>query len=560
MNTLDYQKQLDLLLSHLSHEELKNGIRSYAYEVQPEEREHFLSCISSEKAKPLEETEGIIEDATNLLNKCMKGEIFLQREWSEDGDWKNSDEEYVITDTMGVAKSISKAIDIADSYAQNLNYASALRIYALLLDLSLPIKDEYSGETMYGLDELFDSDCFSAIDFALVGGNALYAAYRLDIPFEQKAKTMVEMIGSKLCKYTEYDLFLTCGKERFESLKEFLPYLVKKLSLTPGEQQRKWLADCSTITLLKQCLPDGQIVHPSMWMMLMEKLLEEDETEAALECGNTALNQLPKSLMERSRVANLCASIFMLLEGNGPVDVHNVREYFYISEQGKRSEKFTQYLYARFASHSDFITFLSLYRVMNKSSYWTRQLFSEISQIPDGEIAKDNFKELERNTLSPTLKVLILFLLNPTSNAFNAVVQKGKAIDPVEGNIVLNFFVAIFYLQKHKAGLATHLIPYRNSMHHSNKLYYEFYFSLDDQMQKKVLLWCVQTMHSVVKGILDGENIHLYTYAATLIVSLDIVLADRSMKFSRTQNAQEFYRSIYAAIPEFISIIDSMKE
>lgn len=559
MNTLDYQKQLDLLLSRLSHEELKNGIRSYAYEVQPEKREHFLSCLSPQKAKPLEETEYIIEDATNLLNKCIKGEIYLQREWREDGDWENSEEEYVITDTMGVAKSISKAIDIADSYAQNLNYASALRIYALLLDLSLPIKDEYSGETMYGLDELFDSDCFSAIDFAIVGGNALYAAYRLDIPPEKKAKTMVEMIGSKLCTYTEYDLFLTCGKERFESLKDFLPYLVKRLSLTPGEQQRKWLADCSTIELLKQCLPDGQIVHPSMWMMVMEKLLEEDETEAALDCGNTALNQLPKSLMERSRVANLCASIFILLEGDGPVDVHNVREYFYLVEQGKRSETFTQYLCARFVSHSDFITFLSLYRVMNKSSYWTRQLFSELSQIPDGDIAKDTFKELERNTLSPMLKALILFLLNPTSNAFHVVEQKGKAIDPVEGNIVLNFFVSIYYLQKHKAGIASHLIPFRKSLHYSNKLYYEFYFSFDNQMQKKVLLWCVQTMHSVVKGILEGENQQLYQYAATLIVSMDTVLTDRGMKFSRSQNAQEFYTSVYASIPEFVSLFDSLK-
>jgi hypothetical protein len=558
MKNLDeLQHQLDDIMASIDLSRLRQRMHAYAQTLNVEACACLVDFLSGAGSPAGQETDVNVKDALTLLEDCRTGKVYLTKRWNEKGDWADRDDEYVIKDENSVIPLINRVIDTADVCAQNLDFASALQIYYGLADLSLTVMDTYSGETSYGIDELMDLDCFASIDFAVVGGNAIYAAYRLDVSPMQRASAMAVLVSSRLCHFTEYELFLACGHERFDGLPSFLPHLFTALAKTGGDQCRNWLRACATTTLLKEGALLYQDVHPSLWRMLMQKLLEEDEPEEALTCGDKALAALPAELVERSRVANLCFNIYLLLSGSPSVTVDNVTTFTFVAAPPVPDEKGILYLFERFVSCSDARCFFSLYNAMDSSGpYWSRKLLAAMQTIPDTGTGYDVEGECTHNAMEPQLKAICLFLLEPSQETFATVAALGTRDAYFEGNRILNFFVAAYALQYHPGGCALHLLLPELQNDEYPGIFSSLRIGGDEELDKTILLWCIRQIHKIVSAVLGDRRVERYGYAAILVVSIDLILYERGLRFSHTQTAREYYLSHYPGCIEFVAALD----
>ena len=323
MRLPQFLNEIDALAQKMPKENLEKIIHELARLCPEEERGQFQDvlktiCLEQKKRKPTWDDgyRSLREEIGSLVQKLesiSNGERALDSEYNEEwDDWYNSDAdevflydpESVLEDVEEAIRTIHRSIDM-EAYQEGLKLAEAIAV----LDVS--VNGDYNDYTGFlSLSNLFEEKLLSG-NYQNLVNECLYLAY-MGNDTEDRADELLRMIKNMGACQVSLENLLQMGNEELPEVDAFLPLWIERLGSQNDKLSNELLQEALSLIGDNACLLENARkyadAHPNLYLQLLEKNLDTDETSHMLEVGMEALARLPDKYRVRAKIALLTAA------------------------------------------------------------------------------------------------------------------------------------------------------------------------------------------------------------------------------------------------------------
>lgn len=326
-----FLEKVDAYTGRMSRKQLQGLVHEIARTGPEDERERFLSLVSSYAAgnafRNDEEENKTLEDEIAALLSALEDleedERTLTSTYDEEyDDWDYSDsDEFIFGDPDGILDDIRRAINLVHICMDRELYRQGFALAECLSCLSISVTGDFSDyedgemdlETLYTYD-LLDDDAYE-----LFKKEAVYLCYMAG-QAQERADRILQMIENLHDDLFRLEDMMQMGKGDLPDFDAFLSDWIRLLSASQGRRHEAMLQEALSLlqdeeSVLKTA-EENIKAHPA----LLEKVLQDrldrapsDSDRQFLEGGLCALDQLPVSSVARSRIALLTASYALRL-------------------------------------------------------------------------------------------------------------------------------------------------------------------------------------------------------------------------------------------------------
>lgn len=322
MRLPQFLNEIDALTQKMPKENLEKIIHELARLCPEAERGQFQGvlktiCLEQKRRKSAWDDgyQSLREEIGTLVQKLesiSNGERALDSEYNEEwDDWYNSDAdevlfydpESVLEDVEEAIRTIHRSIDM-EAYQEGLKLAEAIAV----LDVS--VNGDYNDYTGFlSLSNLFEEKLLSA-NYQNLVNECLYLAY-MGNDTEDRADELLRMIKNMGACQVSLENLLQMGNEELPEVDAFLPLWIERLGSQNGKLADELLQEALSLIGDNACLLENARkyadAHPNLYLQLLEKNLNTDETSHMLEVGMEALARIPAKYRMRTKIALLTA-------------------------------------------------------------------------------------------------------------------------------------------------------------------------------------------------------------------------------------------------------------
>lgn len=316
-----FLKEVDAIVSKLSHEELEKFLHEIARTWTENKREHFLQLLKTYgsgtgKVREDDGYSGVysgIKDIMEHLTEINNAERCLDSEYNEEwDDWYNSDvDEILFSDPEGILKDIGRAMELIHCCVDMELYKEGCELAETLAALEVSAEGDYNdcySSPLY----LYDLDQYHLLmyDYEEFVKDCLYLIY-MGNELEDRPEELFCMMGSFEIYSIRLENIMQMGKEELPEFDEFLTKWIVYLGQNKGKQAEDLLREAQSFVQDDTVLLDNARKyaeeHPILYKQLLEMNLESDKNEEMYQIGMEALHKIPVSYIVRSDIALLTA-------------------------------------------------------------------------------------------------------------------------------------------------------------------------------------------------------------------------------------------------------------
>ncbi len=336
-----------------------------------------------------------LEKIYQFCNSIENMDICLSCSNYEDYDndyWGERDWIYEYSDPFAIGKTLKEAFLLAKNLVYEKSYIEADRLYDRLFSLNIFACYEGSDEM---LDNQLDieeavNEKIVYIDLTEVCNHFLYTAYQATTD-----KKRIEAIYHKyqMSSFQQVSLegMLSVGPEPINEIEEFMTEFNKFLRNKTGDLVSRLLSE--TIPYIKmdaaELARESAAIHPSIYYNLCKEAIAEKSFEKTIQLGKDAIDNVPKKLKMRSKIAYLIADVYKAVN-----DV----------------EGYNQYMVEGFISDSSPINFLKLFDKCSKDKIDEAYRITSNVPINTTSLYPFDVSELDENFSTSNERSIIRFL------------------------------------------------------------------------------------------------------------------------------------------------------
>lgn len=305
-------------VKELSREELQNVILKMQ-EMLSEEQKQSLREIMRECKKPdVDETsqpeqakmsQELVEEKMRQIQKWQEkideGEIYLNAEEYEDYSSGYWDADWITEyyDNQGVGDKLMYMIRFAEDCVDDMRYQEANEIYEWLWEMSVFTDNEFKDPVDI---EMLEDNNLIHTDMKRLALLTLYADYQ-GLPPEKRAEDMYLYFSFSTFSKIHMEEIFHVGRENLKDTERFWNDWIELLKSKKGDVEARLLKEavlyCDGIKGLLEMAEENALIHPSLYLAVMDEYEKEHFYEKIEEVGKNALDKIDANLTIRGEIA-----------------------------------------------------------------------------------------------------------------------------------------------------------------------------------------------------------------------------------------------------------------
>lgn len=234
-----------------------------------------------------------------------QGELYLDVEEYEDYSSGYWDPDWMIEyyDNHGVGNKIQSMIRFAKECVDDRRYQEANEIYKWLWEMSVLTDDEYGDSVDL---EMLDEHDLIDIDLKYLALLTLYTTYQ-SLQKNERAKGIYHYFSYSTFSKLNMEEMFWVGRESLEDTEQFWTDWIALLQEENGTTEVKLLKEavlhCEGVEGLYQMAEKNTLVHPSLYLAVMEEYEKHHLYNEMEKVGENALEKIDRHLLIRSKIA-----------------------------------------------------------------------------------------------------------------------------------------------------------------------------------------------------------------------------------------------------------------